>query len=168
LGITKAYTTRVGSGPFPTELDCEVGKHLSKVGHEFGATTGRARRCGWFDAVALRRAVYINSLSGLCLTKLDVLDGLKEVKICNGYKDKQGKVITSLPDEIEVFDEIEPVYESMPGWSQSTVGVKTVEGLPQAARAYIKRLEEVVGVNIDIISTGPDREETIVLRHAFE
>lgn len=168
LGITKAYTTRVGSGPFPTELSCEVGKHLGEKGHEFGATTGRARRCGWFDAVALRRAVYINSLSGLCLTKLDVLDGLKEVKICNAYKDKQGKLITSLPDEIEVFDEIEPVYESMPGWSESTVGVKTVEALPQAARNYIKRLEEVVGVNIDIISTGPDREETIVLRHAFE
>lgn len=168
LGITKAYTTRVGSGPFPTELSCEVGKHLGEKGHEFGATTGRARRCGWFDAVALRRAVYINSLSGLCLTKLDVLDGLKEVKICNAYKDKQGKLITSLPDEIEVFDEIEPVYESMPGWSESTVGVKKVEELPQAARNYIKRLEEVVGVNIDIISTGPDREETIVLRHAFE
>lgn len=168
LGITKAYTTRVGSGPFPTELSCEVGKHLGEKGHEFGATTGRARRCGWFDAVALRRAVYINSLSGLCLTKLDVLDGLKEVKICNAYKDRQGNLITSLPDEIEVFDEIEPVYESMPGWNESTVGAKKVESLPQAAQNYIKRLEELVGVNIDIISTGPDREETIVLRHAFE
>ena len=167
LGITKAYTTRVGSGPFPTELDCEVGKHLAEKGHEFGATTGRGRRCGWFDAVALRRAVYINSLSGICLTKLDVLDGLKEVKICNSYKDQSGNILKSLPDEIEVFDEIEPIYESMPGWSESTVGAKTVEELPQAARNYIKRLEELVGVTADIISTGPDREETIVLRHPF-
>jgi len=168
LGITKAYTTRVGAGPFPTELDCEVGQHLGEKGHEFGATTGRARRCGWFDAVALRRAAYINSLSGLCLTKLDVLDGLSEVKICNAYKDKQGNLIKSLPDEIEVFDEIEPVYESMPGWDTSTVGAKTVDALPIEARNYIKRLEELVGVKVDIISTGPDREETIVLRHAFE
>ncbi len=168
LGITKAYTTRVGSGPFPTELKCEIGKHLGEKGHEFGATTGRARRCGWFDAVALRRAVYINSLSGLCLTKLDVLDGLEEVKICNAYKNRQGELITSLPDEIEVFDEITPVYESMPGWKESTIGAKNLAQLPQAARNYIKRLEEVVGVSIDIISTGPDREETIILRHAFD
>ncbi len=168
LGITKAYTTRVGSGPFPTELDCEVGKHLAEKGHEFGATTGRARRCGWFDAVALRRAAYINSLSGLCLTKLDVLDGLDEVKICTAYRNKAGDLITSLPDEIEVFDEIEPVYESMPGWSESTIGVKEQDKLPAAAQAYIKRLEELVGVSVDIISTGPDREETIVLRHAFD
>jgi adenylosuccinate synthase len=168
LGITKAYTTRVGSGPFPTELDGDVGKHLADKGHEFGATTGRARRCGWFDAVALRRAAYINSLSGLCLTKLDVLDGLSEVKICNSYKDKAGNILKTLPDEIEVFAEIKPIYESMPGWKESTIGAKTIEELPQAARDYIKRIEELVGVSIDIISTGPDREETIVLRHAFE
>jgi len=168
LGITKAYTTRVGSGPFPTELHCDVGAHLAEKGHEFGATTGRARRCGWFDAVALRRAAYINSLSGICLTKLDVLDGLDEVKICNAYKDNAGNILSSLPDEIEVFDDIEPIYESMPGWKESTVGAKSIEALPQTARNYIKRLEELVGVSIDIISTGPDREETIVLRHAFE
>lgn len=168
LGITKAYTTRVGSGPFPTELDCDVGKYLAEKGNEFGATTGRARRCGWFDTVALKRAVYINSLSGLCLTKMDVLDGLKEIKICTAYKNKAGELFTSLPDEIEVFDEIEPVYEIMPGWQESTVGAKSLDALPQAARNYIKRLEKLVGVNVDIISTGPDREETIVLRHAFD
>ncbi len=168
LGITKAYTTRVGSGPFPTELDCDVGKHLAEKGHEFGSTTGRPRRCGWFDAVALRRASYINSLSGLCLTKLDVLDGLKEVKICTAYKNRAGELINSLPDEIEVFDEIEPVYEIMPGWSESTLGARSLEELPDAAQKYIQRLQELVGVSVDIISTGPDREETIVLRHAFE
>jgi adenylosuccinate synthase len=168
LGITKAYTTRVGAGPFPTELDCDVGKHLSSRGHEFGATTGRARRCGWFDVVALKRAAYINSLSGLCLTKLDVLDGLSEVKICVAYKTKSGELIHALPDQIEMFDDIEPVYESMPGWSESTVGAKRVDALPKAARDYINRLEELVGVSVDIISTGPDREETIVLRHPFE
>lgn len=168
LGITKAYTTRVGSGPFPTELDCEVGKHLAEKGHEFGATTGRARRCGWFDAVALRRAAYINSLSGICLTKLDVLDGLDVVKVCIAYKTADGKLIESLPDEIEVFDEIVPVYEEIPGWSDSTVGAKSLDDLPQAARDYIKRLEELVGVTVDIVSTGPDREETIVLRHPYD
>ncbi len=168
LGITKAYTTRVGGGPFPTELDCEIGKHLSKVGREVGATTGRARRCGWFDVVALRRAACINSLSGLCLTKLDVLDGLSEVKICIAYKTRGGELLYSLPGEIEMFDEIEPVYEIMPGWKASTVGAKSVEQLPKEARDYIQRLEVLVGVKVDIISTGPDREETIVLRHPFE
>lgn len=166
LGITKAYTTRVGSGPFPTELSCDVGEHLGVKGHEFGATTGRKRRTGWFDAVAVRHAVRINSMSGMCLTKLDVLDGLKTVKICVAYQDKQGNPM-SVPCDAEGWSEVVPVYEEMPGWSDNTFGVTTVEGLPQAARDYIKRLEELVGAPIDIISTGPDRVETIVLRHPF-
>lgn len=167
LGITKAYTTRVGSGPFPTQLDCEIGERLAERGHEFGATTGRARRCGWFDAVALKHAIQINSVSGVCLTKLDVLDGLESIEICVGYKDAQGNVVTSLSGS-EDYDAVEPVYESMPGWTETTLGAQTLEELPAAAVAYIKRLEELVGAPIDIISTGPDRVETIVLRHPFE
>lgn len=167
LGITKAYTTRVGSGPFPTELDCEVGEYLGVKGHEFGATTGRKRRTGWFDAIAVRHAVRINSISGMCLTKLDVLDGLSEVKICVGYKNAQGEV-TGIPCDAKGWEGVEPVYESMPGWNDSTEGVKTVDGLPENARNYIKRLEELVGTPVDIISTGPDRVETIILRHPFE
>ncbi|WP_045861175.1 adenylosuccinate synthase [Teredinibacter purpureus] len=166
LGITKAYTTRVGSGPFPTELECEVGEYLGVKGHEFGATTGRKRRTGWFDAVAVKHAVRINSMSGMCLTKLDVLDGLKEVKICVGYQNSAGETI-SIPCDAEGWEDIQPVYESMPGWTDSTVGVQTVEGLPQAARDYISRLEVLVGITVDIISTGPDRVETIVLRSPF-
>lgn len=166
LGITKAYTTRVGSGPFPTELDCAVGEHLGTVGHEFGATTGRERRCGWFDAVAVKHAIRINSISGLCLTKLDVLDGLKELKICVGYKDADGKD-TKIPYDAEGWEEIQPVYETMQGWSESTVGAQNWDQLPAAAQAYIKRLEELVGAPADIVSTGPDRIETIVLRHPF-
>jgi adenylosuccinate synthase len=167
LGITKAYTTRVGSGPFPTELGCAVGERLAERGHEFGATTGRARRCGWFDAVALKHAIQINSVSGICLTKLDVLDGLETIEICVGYKDAQGNVVTSLSGS-EAYEAVEPVYESMPGWSESTLGAKTLDELPAAAVAYIKRLEELTGAPIDIISTGPDRVETIVLRHPFD
>ncbi len=167
LGITKAYTTRVGSGPFPTELDCEVGNHLGVKGHEFGATTGRKRRTGWFDAVAVKHAIRINSISGICLTKLDVLDGLKEIKVCVGYKDVNGNSI-NVPFDSEGWDEIEPVYESMPGWDETTFGVQSIDGLPDAAKAYIKRLEELVGAPVDIISTGPDRVETIVLRHPFD
>ncbi|EKE67853.1 adenylosuccinate synthase [Gallaecimonas xiamenensis] len=167
LGIVKAYTTRVGGGPFPTELDCEVGHHLGTVGKEFGATTGRKRRTGWFDAVVMRRAVQINSITGFCLTKLDVLDGLETVKICTGYKLPSGEVVEVSPLAAEDFDGIELIYEEMPGWSESTVGVTTVEGLPAAAQAYIKRIEELTGVPIDIISTGPDRIETMVLRHPF-
>ncbi len=167
LGITKAYTTRVGSGPFPTELNDEIGNHLGTVGHEFGATTGRERRCGWFDAVAMHRAVQVNSVSGFCLTKLDVLDGLKELKICTGYQTKSGEIITVPPTAAEGYEEITPVYESMPGWDESTVGATSFEQLPANAVAYIKRIEEVTGVPIDIISTGPDRIETIVLRHSF-
>lgn len=167
LGIVKAYTTRVGSGPFPTELDCEVGEHLGVVGHEFGATTGRKRRTGWFDAVAMRRAVQINSISGLCLTKLDVLDGLKEIKICTAYELPCGKIVDLSPMAAEDYEVVKPVYETMPGWSEKTVGVTKHSELPAAALAYIARLEAILGVPVDIISTGPDRAETIVLRHPF-
>ena len=167
LGITKAYTTRVGGGPFPTELSCAVGQHLGEKGHEFGATTGRQRRTGWFDAVAVRYAIRINSISGLCLTKLDVLDGLESVNICVGYKDADGNDI-SVPFDAEGWEDVQPVYETMPGWTESTVGAKTWDELPANAQAYIKRLEELVGAPADIISTGPDRVETIVLRHPFD
>ena len=166
LGITKAYTTRVGGGPFPTELFDEVGAHLAEKGHEFGATTGRPRRCGWFDAVALRHAVNINSISGICLTKLDVLDGLEIIKVCVGYTCKDGKPVPN-PVDSEDYEALVPVYEEKPGWSESTLGAKTLEELPQAARDYIKTIEQVVGAPVDIISTGPDRVETIVLRHPF-
>ena len=166
LGITKAYTTRVGAGPFPTELFDDTGKHLADRGHEFGATTGRARRCGWFDAVALRTAVNINSVSGICLTKLDVLDGLETIRICVSYTCKQGKPVAN-PIDSEDYEKLQPVYEEVPGWSESTLGAKTLEELPAAARSYIKKLEELVGAPIDIVSTGPDRVETIVLRHPF-
>ena len=167
LGITKAYTTRVGSGPFPTELFDDTGKHLADKGHEFGATTGRARRCGWFDAVALRTAVNINSVSGICLTKLDVLDGLETIRVCVGYTCKDGKPVPN-PIDSEDYEKLVPVYEDVPGWSESTLGAKSLEELPQAARDYIKKIEDTVGAPIDIISTGPDRVETIVLRHPFD
>jgi adenylosuccinate synthase len=166
LGITKAYTTRVGSGPFPTELFDAVGQHLSAKGNEFGATTGRARRCGWFDAVALRQAVRINSVSGLCITKLDVLDGLETIKLCVGYTDKEGNTVPS-PIDAEDYDELVPIYETLPGWQESTLGIQKLEQLPANARAYIQRIEAVVKAPVDIISTGPDRKETIVLRHPF-
>ena len=167
LGITKAYTTRVGSGPFPTELHCEIGQYLGDKGHEFGTTTGRSRRCGWFDAVALRQAVRINSISGICLTKLDVLDGLDEVKICVGYVHADGSD-AGIPMHSDDFKNITPVYESMPGWSDVTVGAQRLADLPQAARDYIIRIEELTGAPVDVVSTGPDRVETIVLRHAFD
>jgi len=167
LGITKAYTTRVGSGPFPTELFDDVGAHLAEKGHEFGATTGRPRRCGWFDAVALRQAVRINSISGICLTKLDVLDGLETIKVCTSYQDANGNA-APMPVDADDYEDLVPVYEELPGWSESTLGAKTLEEVPEAARTYIKRLEELVGAPIDIISTGPDRVETIVLRHTFD
>jgi len=166
LGITKAYTTRVGSGPFPTELFDETGLRLAERGHEFGATTGRPRRCGWFDAVALRTAVNINSVSGLCLTKLDVLDGLEEISVCVGYTNDAGETVANPIDAVD-YENLRPVYETLPGWSESTVGLKSLDALPANARAYISRLEELVGAPIDIISTGPDREETILLRHPF-
>ena len=172
LGITKAYTTRVGSGPFPTELyDAEnkldpAGKHMATRGHEFGATTGRARRCGWFDAAALKRSIQINGVSGLCVTKLDVLDGLEEMKICVGYQTDDG-FSDILPVGAEDLERCVPVYETMPGWTESTLGVRDIAGLPQRARDYIKRMEEVCAVPVDMVSTGADREETIVLRHPF-
>ena len=167
LGITKAYTTRVGSGPFPTELFDEVGARLAEKGHEFGSTTGRARRCGWFDAVILRRAIEINSISGLCLTKLDVLDGLETVKLCVAYQNAAGELMSDAPTDADSYVGLVPVYEEMPGWSESTVGAKSLDELPANARAYIKRVEELVGAPIDIVSTGPDRVETIVLRHPY-
>ncbi len=167
LGITKAYTTRVGSGPFPTELFDELGEHLSRVGHEFGATTGRKRRCGWFDAVALRRSKQINSLSGLCVTKLDVLDGLEHILICTGYE-CNGQVRSTLPSGADELADCKPVYEEMPGWGSSTVGIKTYDALPENACRYLMRIEEITGVPVDVVSTGPDREETIILRHPFD
>jgi adenylosuccinate synthase len=166
LGITKAYTTRVGSGPFTTELHDDIGKHIAKVGNEFGATTGRPRRCGWFDAVALRRSAQINSLTGLCITKLDVLDALETIKICIGYE-YDGKTIDMPPIGAEAFARCKPIYEEHPGWQTSTVGVKEYKDLPGKACDYLDRLAEVTGVPIDIISTGPDRVETIVLRNPF-
>ncbi|QCF26614.1 adenylosuccinate synthase [Hydrocarboniclastica marina] len=166
LGITKAYTTRVGSGPFPTELFDDAGAYLAKKGHEFGTTTGRARRCGWFDAVALRHAIQINSVSGICLTKLDVLDGLETVKVCVGYKTPQGE-LQRPPIGCDLYDQIEPIYEELPGWAKSTVGLTAMEQLPANARAYIAFLEKQIEAPIDIISTGPDRVETITLRHPF-
>ena len=167
LGIAKAYTTRVGSGPFPTELHDDIGERLGVKGQEFGATTGRKRRCGWFDAVAMKRAIQINSLTGFCLTKLDVLDGLETVKICTGYQFPDGSVRDVPPMAADDYELVQPVYESMPGWSETTFGVKELEALPKAARDYIRRIEEITGVPVDIISTGPDRDETMILRHPF-
>ena len=166
LGITKAYTTRVGSGPFPTELDNAIGELLRKRGDEFGATTGRPRRCGWFDAAALKRSIQINGVSGLCITKLDVLDGMEEVKLCTGYR-MAGTFVELLPAGAEDAALCEPVYEILPGWKDSTVGVCEYDKLPARARAYLERLQSVCGVPIDMISTGADRNETIVLRHPF-
>ncbi len=167
LGITKAYTTRVGGGPFPTELHDEIGARLAEKGHEFGATTGRPRRCGWLDAVALRRAVQINSVSGFCLTKLDVLDGLETVKICTSYSCPDNGEMNVTPVGAEGFAKVQPNYIEMPGWSEATYGVKSLDELPQAAKDFIAKIEEVVGVPVDIISTGPDRNETIIVRDPF-
>lgn len=166
LGITKAYTTRVGSGPFPTELFDDIGERLAERGHEFGSTTGRARRCGWFDAVILRRAIEINSISGLCLTKLDVLDGLDAIQICVGYRNADGQELDT-PLDADSYIGLEPVYEEMPGWSESTLGIQSLEELPANAQAYIARIQELVGAPIDLISTGPDRNETIIQRQIF-
>ena len=167
LGIVKAYTTRVGAGPFPTELFDVTGEHLSKVGHEFGAVTGRARRCGWFDAVALRRAVLHNSLSSLGVTKLDVLDGLDTIRIATGYR-IDGEVRDDPPLLPHRYSECEPVYESLPGWSEPTSGITDFDRLPVNARKYLARIEQLAGVPIDIVSTGPDRAETMILRNPFE
>jgi adenylosuccinate synthase len=173
LGITKAYTTRVGSGPFPTELYDgnelldTVGEHLARQGHEFGSTTGRPRRCGWFDAVALRRSNQINSTSGLCITKLDVLDGLDTIRICVGYE-INGEERRTPPVGADALEGCKPVYVDMPGWKESTVGIRNYDDLPDNAKAYLKRIEEITETPIDIISTGPDRKETIILRHPFK
>jgi adenylosuccinate synthase len=167
LGITKAYTTRVGEGPFPTELSDNVGERLRQRGQEFGATTGRPRRTGWFDAAAMKRSIQLNGVSGLCITKLDVLDGAESLKICVGYK-VEGKVSDILPVGAEELALCVPVYEEMPGWRESTVGVKTHDGLPRAARDYLARIESLCGVPVDMISTGPERDETIVRRHPFD
>jgi len=167
LGITKAYATRVGSGPFPTELFDETGQRLAERGHEFGSTTGRPRRCGWFDAVAMRQAVRINSISGLCLTKLDVLDGMESIRVCVGYEEQSHTPQAGACFGSEYYSAIQPVYEELPGWDESTLGVSQVADLPAAARGYIARIEELVGAPIDIISTGPDRSETIVLNNPY-
>ncbi|MCX7071480.1 MAG: adenylosuccinate synthase [Gammaproteobacteria bacterium] len=166
LGIVKAYATRVGSGPFPTELDDEIGQGIRERGKEFGTVTGRPRRCGWFDAVAARRSIFNNSVSGLCVTKLDVLDGMDTVRICTGYT-VNGKPIETLPIGAEGFINVEPVYEDLPGWSETTYGITRYDDLPVNARAYLKRMEEVSGAEVAIISTGPDRDHTIVLRNPF-
>ena len=167
LGITKAYTTRVGSGPFPTELEDETGKFLAERGNEFGSVTGRPRRCGWFDAAALKRSIQINGISGLCVTKLDVLDGLDSLKICIGYKvgDSQRDI---LPFGADMLAQCEPVYEELPGWKDSTIGITRYEELPKAAQYYLQRIEQVCAIPVDMISTGADREQTIVRRHPFK
>ncbi len=167
LGVTKAYTTRVGSGPFPTELNDDIGARLAERGHEFGAVTGRPRRCGWFDAVLLRRSIELNSLSGLCLTKLDVLDGLDVIRIAVAYRDSNGQVLTRPPQAAEDFEGLEPIYEDVPGWSESTADVTDMDQLPPNALAYIKRLESLLGVSIDMLSTGPERDSTIILKSPF-
>lgn len=167
LGITKAYTTRVGSGPFPTELKDETGQYLAKQGNEFGSVTGRPRRCGWLDMAALRLAIQLNSFSGLCVTKLDVLDGLKTVKICTGYR-VNGKTLPFPPQDCDLFAKCEPIYEEMPGWSETTAKVRKFSDLPVNAQKYLLYIEELAGVPIDIISTGSDRKDTIILRNPFE
>lgn len=167
LGITKAYTTRVGSGPFPTELTDEVGTHLSTRGNEFGSVTGRPRRCGWLDMVALRRSIELNSFSGLCITKLDVLDGLPSIKICVGYR-LHGKECINTPLESELFAECQPIYEELAGWTESTARIRHFNDLPLNAQKYLLHIEELAGVPIDIISTGPDRKDTIVLRNPYD
>ena len=170
LGITKAYTTRVGGGPFPTELDINaegtVGHHLSTVGQERGTVTGRARRCGWLDAAALKRSMIINGVSGLCITKLDVLDGLAEILICTGYK-LGGRTLDVLPLDADEIAACEPIYETMPGWTETTAGLTNWEQLPANARRYLERMQALIGAPIDMVSTGPDRVHTVLLRHPF-
>ncbi len=168
LGIVKAYTTRVGAGPFPTELFDEHGEHLSRVGHEFGSVTGRRRRCGWFDAVALRRSIVHSSVTGLCVTKLDVLDGLETIRLCVGYRARGGVTLTEPPPFADTYVDVEPIYEEMPGWRESTVGIKALAALPANARRYLERIEALAGVPLELISTGPDRDQTIVLAHPFD
>lgn len=167
LAVTKAYTTRVGSGPFPTELHDDIGKHLAERGREFGSVTGRPRRCGWLDMVILRRSAQLNSFTGLCVTKLDVLDGLQTLRICTSYR-LNGKEISVQPIDTDELAACEPIYEELPGWQESTLGITSFDKLPKNAQRYLLRLEELAGVPIDIISTGPDRVETMILRHPFK
>lgn len=167
LGITKAYTTRVGGGPFPTELQDETGKHLAERGNEFGAVTGRPRRCGWFDAVLLKRSIEINSITGICLTKMDVLDGLETLRIAVAYRDGQGNLLTRPPQSADSFEGLVPVYEEMPGWQESTADITSIEDLPANALAYMRRLEELLGVPVDMLSTGPERDSTIIFKDPF-
>jgi len=171
LGITKAYTTRVGGGPFPSELPIDVpgsiGHHLSTVGQERGTVTGRARRCGWLDAALLKRSIIINGISGLCITKLDVLDGLAEIKVCVGYE-LRGERIDILPLDADDIVACVPIYENFPGWQESTFGATRWDALPQNARRYLERVEGLIGAPIDMVSTGPDREHTILLRHPYQ
>jgi adenylosuccinate synthase len=167
LGITKAYTTRVGSGPFPTELEDAIGKGLAERGNEFGSVTGRPRRCGWFDAAALKRSIQINGISGLCVTKLDVLDGMERLKICIGYR-LDGGQCDILPFGAELLARCEPVYEEIPGWTETTFGLTCYEQLPKAAQYYLQRIEQICEIPVDMISTGADREQTILRRHPFK
>ncbi len=167
LGIVKAYATRVGAGPFPTELFDEVGRHLADVGAEFGATTGRARRCGWFDAVLLKRAVFMNSLTGLCMTKLDVLDGVEDIKICTGYR-LDGELLHAPPMLADRFGDCEPVYETLPGWSEPTSEITEYDRLPATARAYVEHVESLLGIPVDIVSTGPSRDAIIMRANPFD
>ena len=167
LGIVKAYATRVGSGPFPTEQDNDLGQHIRDKGAEYGTVTKRPRRCGWFDAVAARRSIFNNSVTGLCVTKLDVLDELDVIRICTGYR-VDGKMVEVPPIGAEGFDKIEPIYEDLPGWKCNTYGVSRYEDLPLNARLYLKRMEEVTGAQVSIISTGPDRDHTMVLHNPFD
>ncbi|MGH8505652.1 MAG: adenylosuccinate synthase [Stenotrophobium sp.] len=167
LGIVKAYATRVGGGPFPTEQDNHTGQHIRDRGDEYGTVTRRPRRCGWFDAVAARRSIFNNSVSGLCVTKLDVLDELETIRICTGYR-VNGKPVEVPPIGAEGFDAVEAVYEDLPGWMSSTVGISDYQKLPENARRYLKRMEEVTETEVAIISTGPDRVHTIVLRNPFD
>ena len=167
LGIIKAYCTRVGGGPFTTELFDETGAEIARKGNEFGAVTGRPRRCGWFDAVAIRRAIQLNSISGFCMTKLDVLDGFDKVKICTAYKMPNGEIVEYAPLAAKDWEGVEPIYETLPGWKENTFGVTDVNKLPQTCRDYIKRIEEVTGVPVAILSTGPDRVQTMILRDPF-
>lgn len=167
LGITKAYTTRVGGGPFPTELVDDIGKRIAERGQEFGAVTGRPRRCGWFDAVLLKRSIELNSITGLCITKLDVLDGLDVLKIAVSYKDSNGQMITRPPQAADDFEGLEPIYEEMPGWTENTADVTIMNDLPANAIAYLKRIEELLGIPIDMLSTGPERDSTIIMRDPF-
>ena len=168
LGIVKAYTTRVGSGPFPTELFDEIGTGLAERGNEFGSVTGRPRRCGWFDAAALKRSIQVNGITGMCITKLDVMDGMNEVKICTGYTLPDGSTTDILPFGADAVAGCTPIYETLAGWTESTFGVKSYDALPENAKKYLKRIEEVCGAPVAIVSTGPDREETILIQQPFE